>query len=87
MKMYNTDREFELHRFDGSTTGIVEMDNWVNTGTWIYQHVRTRDCGREYILRTFNKKMIATAGDYIICCDGVWFVMEEDVTKLFFETE
>jgi hypothetical protein len=55
----------EAHQFDGTSTGVSEINHWMFTGKLTVFAVRTRDIGPLKI-PTLEGEMTASKGDYII---------------------
>lgn len=56
----------EAVQFDGSSSGVGEIQRWMETGEYRQGEVRTRDCGRTFTIPTLEGKHIAIPGDWII---------------------
>ena len=58
--------EIEAHKFDGSSTSVGQIKNWIESGVFRHAEISTRDCGRTLEIPTLEGLMTATAGDMII---------------------
>ncbi|QEQ94965.1 hypothetical protein pEaSNUABM56_00189 [Erwinia phage pEa_SNUABM_56] len=58
--------EIEAHRFDGSSTSVGQIKNWIEKGVFRESEISTRDCGRTIEIPTLEGLMVASAGDMII---------------------
>lgn len=76
----------EAHQFDGSSTGVAELSNWINGGRYKHSQIRTRDLGRTLIIKTLEGEMTAQAGDYIIKgIQGEFYPCKPDIFKATYE--
>ena len=56
----------EAVQFDGSSTGIAEIQDWMKNGSHRYAPIRTQDCGRTFSIPTLEGEHVASPGDWII---------------------
>ena len=54
------------HQFDGSSSGVCELQHWIETGTFTKYQIRTRDLGRTFKISTLEGDMLVSPGDYVI---------------------
>lgn len=56
----------EAIQFDGSSSGIDEIQRWMETGIYRRDEVRTRDGGRTFVIPTLEGEHVVSPGDWII---------------------
>lgn len=78
--------EVEAHRFDGSSTSVGQIKNWIEKGVFRESEISTRDCGRTIEIPTLEGLMTASAGDMIVKgVKGEFYPCKPDIFALTYD--
>lgn len=77
--------EVEAHKFEGSSTNIGQIRNWIENGVWKETEIHTRDF-RTMEIETLEGTMTANPGDYIIKgVEGEFYPCKPDIFHATYE--